>query len=85
MSLASSSRTIEKVIDKLQNKHWMFAGGNANRLELLTMCDDCRITRVTNMGFDPYAAPQRPVPRTTDDYVRDRQQQKDDESGSNDL
>jgi len=73
--------TIEKVIAKLQGKHWMFAAGNANQLELLTMCDECRITTVTNMGFDPYAAPQRPVPRTTDDYVRDRQQ-NDDEPGS---
>jgi ferredoxin len=76
--------TVEKVIAKLQDRHWMFAGGNANQLELLTMCDDCRITRVTNMGFDPYAAPQRPIPRTTDDYVRDRLQQKADESGRND-
>jgi ferredoxin len=75
--------TIGKVIAKLQDKHWMFAGGNASQLELLTMCDDCRITRVTNMGFDPYAAHPRPVPRTTDDYVRDRREQKDDASGSN--
>jgi ferredoxin len=70
--------TVEKVIAKLREKHWMFAAGNASQLELLTMCDDCRITTVTNMGFDPYAAPQRPLPRTTEDYVRDRQQRDDD-------
>jgi ferredoxin len=69
--------TIEKVIAKLQGKHWMFASGDASRLRLLTMCDDCRITSVTNLGFDPYAAPPRPVPRTTDDYLRDRSDRND--------
>ena len=36
------------------------------------MCEDCRIVVATEEGFDPYAAPQRPATRTTDDYLRER-------------
>ena len=47
--------------------------GNAQRLDVLKMCEDCRVIAVTAEKFDPYGAPQRPAPRTTEDYLRERE------------
>ena len=44
-----------------------------SRLEVLKMCEDCRVAAVTTAGFDPYAAAERPRPRTSDDYLRERE------------
>jgi ferredoxin len=66
--------TIEKVIAKLADKHWMFKD-SPERLELIKMCDDCRVAYVTEREFDPHAAPRAPV-RTTDDYLRERDADK---------
>ena len=63
---------MERIIAKLEGRHWMFAGGNAARLDIVRMCERCRIETVTNEGFDPHAGPPRPSPRTTDDYLRER-------------
>jgi ferredoxin len=68
--------TIDRVTAKLEGKHWMFKGGN--RLEVLKMCQDCRVTAVTESEFDPYAAPARPNVRTTEDHLREREEQKTD-------
>ena len=70
--------TIDKVVAKLAGKHWMFKD-DPGRLELIKMCDDCRVAYVTEREFDPHAAP-RPSMRTTDDYLRER-----DASDSNDA
>jgi ferredoxin len=67
--------TVERVIAKLEGKHWMFTGDNAARLDLVRMCDTCRVTAVTNKGFDPYAAAERPPARTTEDYLAERERQ----------
>lgn len=67
--------TIEKVAAKLEGKHWMFKN-TPQRLDLLKMCDDCRVTAITNEAFDPYGAPQRPKLRTSDDYLREREKPK---------
>jgi ferredoxin len=64
--------TVERVLAKLEGKHWMFAGENAARLDVVRMCDDCRVEAVMNEALDPYAGPGRPAPRTTEDYLRDR-------------
>lgn len=61
--------TIERVTAKLEGRHWMYKGG---RLDLIKMCDDCRVAAVTAEDFDPYGAPARPAPRTTEDYLRER-------------
>jgi ferredoxin len=63
--------TIERVAAKLEGKHWMFSGPNS-RLEVLKMCEDCRVAAVTEDALDPYAAPARPPPRTSEDYLRER-------------
>lgn len=66
--------TIDRVVAKLEDRHWMFKG-SARRLEILKMCDDCRVAAVTQDDFNPYGAP-RPNPRTTEDYLREREEQE---------
>lgn len=70
--LFGTKSTIEKIKGKLSGKHWMFSGSNADRLKLIGYCDDCRIEAATSHGFDPYAGPERPRVRTTEDYFRER-------------
>jgi ferredoxin len=67
--------TIERVMAKLEGKHWMFQG-SAKRLDVLRMCEDCRVIAATEADFDPYGAPARPNARTTEDYLRERDQQR---------
>lgn len=68
--------SVERVVAKLADKHWMFTGPNARRLELIKMCEDCRVSAVTNDGLDPYAAAPRPKVRTSDDYFKEREAQR---------
>jgi ferredoxin len=66
--------TIERVVAKLDGKHWMYSG-SSDRLDVIRMCDDCRVAFVANQGFDPYGAQSQKV-RTTDDYLRERDARK---------
>jgi ferredoxin len=71
--------SIERIIEKLQGRHWMFSGADGEqRVRMLMMCEDCRVEAAANEAFDPHAAPPRPRPRTTDDYLREREEGKDD-------
>jgi Fe-S-cluster-containing hydrogenase component 2 len=63
--------TIERVTAKLAGRHWMFQG-SARRLDLLKMCENCRVIAATEDSIDPYGAPPRPTARTTEDYLRER-------------
>ena len=74
--------SIERVLGKLGEKHWMFQGANARRLDVIKMCADCRVEAVVNESFDPHSAPQRPPVMTTDDYLRARERKKGDPIGS---
>jgi ferredoxin len=64
--------SIERVVAKLENKHWMYKA-SPERLEVLKMCEDCRVNFVAEQGFETYGA--APLPRTTDDYLREREKQ----------
>jgi ferredoxin len=64
--------TIDRVVAALEGKHWMYQN-SPSRLEVIKMCEDCRVAVVTEEGFDPYGASARPKPRTTDDYLRERE------------
>jgi len=64
--------TIERISKKLEGRHWMYSSGS-KRLDLIKMCDDCRVAVVTEEEFDPHGAPPRPQPRTSDDYLRERE------------
>jgi len=61
--------TIERVVAKLGGSHWMYKDSD-KRLDIIRMCDNCRVTIASEEDFDPYGAPARPAPRTTDDYLR---------------
>lgn len=64
---------IDRVAAKLEGRHWMFSGANAARLDVIRMCEDCRVEAVVNEGFDPHGAPQRPPVMTTEDYLKARE------------
>ncbi|PWC78295.1 4Fe-4S dicluster domain-containing protein [Azospirillum sp. TSH64] len=64
--------SIEKIVTTLAGKHWMFATPEAaNRIR---MCEDCRVRDQFERGNEPFALGQRPVPRTTDDDLREREE-----------
>jgi hypothetical protein len=49
--------------------------GSAERIDIIRMCEDCRVSTVAEEGFNPYGANSQTV-RTTDDYLREREAQK---------
>jgi hypothetical protein len=63
--------TIERVVAKLEGQHWMYQSAGS-RVDVIKMCEDCRVAAITEDGLDPHAAPARPKLRTTDDYLRER-------------
>lgn len=66
--------TIDKVAAKLEGRHWMYPNAN-KRVEAIRMCADCRVVAMSEEGFDPFVGvPERPAPRTTEDYLRAREQ-----------
>jgi ferredoxin len=66
--------TVERVAAKLEGKHWMYKDAK-HRLDLVKMCADCRVQVTAEENFDPFSAPQRPRLRTTEDYLRARQEE----------
>jgi ferredoxin len=65
--------TINRVVAKLEDKHWMYTG--SRRIDVIKMCEDCRVGAAAEESFDPYGA-QGPTIRTTDDYLREREVQR---------
>lgn len=64
--------TIERIAAKLEGRHWMYPAGD-KRLDVVRMCADCRVIVMSEQEFDPFAGvPERASPRTTDDYLRER-------------
>lgn len=64
--------TIHSMTEKLKG-HSMFAGDALKRIK---MCDDCRVM----VQFDqpnPLAGPPRPATRTTQDYLREREEMRE--------
>jgi ferredoxin len=64
--------SVERVIARLEGRHWMFKDSK-KRLDVIRMCADCRVGAMAAENFDPFAGPQRPAVRTTDDYLRERE------------
>ena len=62
--------SIERIAEKLK-AHPMFAG--AGGLDRLKMCDNCRVVALTEEDTHPMAGAPRPAVRTTDDYLRERE------------
>lgn len=65
--------TVEKIAAKLEGRHWMFTGENKARIDLVRMCENCRVENVVNAGLDPFAGPARAPAKTSEDYFRERE------------
>jgi len=65
--------SVERVVAKLEGKHWMFKDSK-KRLDVIRMCEDCRVVVMAEEQFDPFGAPARPPVRTTEDYLREREE-----------
>jgi ferredoxin len=63
--------SVERTVEKLAG-HAMFA--DAGRLDLVRMCDDCRVVAQLEATDHPLAGPPRPPPRSTDDYLLQREE-----------
>ncbi len=66
--------TIDHLVKKLEG-HSMFAA--PGRLDIIKMCEDCRVIAQFETGDDPFAAGPRPTTRTTDDDLRERDQARE--------
>ena len=62
--------SIERVMDKLAGIHSMFM--SSEQSQLIQMCEKCRIEVQYHSKTNPFQAGQRPVTRTTDDYLKRR-------------
>ena len=61
-----SSKSIERIISKLEN-HSMFQ--QSARTNMLKMCEDCRVEAMFDQNDKIMDIGDRPKPRTTDDYL----------------
>lgn len=59
--------TIRRIVEKLENQHWMYT--NSDNVQLIKMCDDCRVKAQFHGKNAPMAGAQRPRVRTSDDYL----------------
>ncbi len=66
--------SIERVVAQLALKHWMFQDSAA--IDRMRMCNDCRVIAQFEAGGEPLAAAPRRVPRTTEDYLREREDEQ---------
>ncbi|WP_294230179.1 4Fe-4S binding protein [uncultured Shimia sp.] len=62
--------TIERIVEKLEGKHAMFATSDAARM--IRMCDDCRVNAQFHQQNNPFAGDERPQVRTSEDYFTKR-------------
>ncbi len=62
--------TVMRLTEKLAGKHAMFQDNKA--IQLIQMCDDCRVNAVYHSENNPFASAERPRVRTTDDYISKR-------------
>ena len=63
--------SVEAMVKKLENHPMFQEKGGTERLK---MCDDCRIFALAEEDEHPFAGSARPKPRTTDDYLREREE-----------
>jgi ferredoxin len=69
-SLFGGKSTGEQITENLAGHPAMFANPAAARM--IQMCDNCRINAQYHSDDNPFAAGERPRPRTTDDYLSKR-------------
>ena len=64
--------SIERIVEKLGEKHWMYQ--DSSTLDRIRMCDDCRVIVQFEATDNPLASGPRPRTRTTDDYLKEREE-----------
>lgn len=64
-------RSIQRIAEQLAGKHAMFS--SSAQIDRLMMCEDCRVVVQFDEPDAPLAGAPRPIPRTTDDYLRERE------------
>ena len=64
--------SIEKIVAMLGEKHSMFQDGSA--IDRIRMCEDCRVVVQFEVADNPMAGPAKRPVRTTDDYLREREE-----------
>jgi ferredoxin len=57
--------TINRIVEKLENQHWMYT--NSDNVQLIKMCDNCRVKAQFHGDTAPMASGERPRIRTSDD------------------
>jgi ferredoxin len=62
--------TIENIVAKLEDKHWMYQGSDSTRL--IQMCDNCRVNAQYHQENSPFRMGDRPKVRTTEDDLKER-------------
>ena len=67
--------SIERIVETLAGKHWMFT--NSDNIRLVQMCDDCRVRAQYHSDSSPFRMGERPPTRTTDDDLREREEEED--------
>ncbi len=70
----ATKSSIDLMSEKLKD-HAMFSGEGA--LERLKMCEVCRVADIVDAGGDPWDTGKRPAPKTTDDYLKERDAPED--------
>jgi hypothetical protein len=63
--------SVEKMVTKLENHPMFQEKGGTDRLK---MCDDCRVFALAEEDEHPLAFGARPAPRTTADYLKEREE-----------
>ncbi len=69
-SLFGVKSSVERIIEKLADKHPMFTG--SDNAKLIQMCDKCRVEAQFGNTSNPFQGAARPPTRTTDDYLKER-------------
>jgi ferredoxin len=64
--------SIERIVAQLAEKHPMFK--DAAAADRLRMCENCRVVAQYETEEVPFAGADRPQVRTTDDYLREREE-----------
>jgi ferredoxin len=73
--------SIERIVERLGGKHSMFK--EDGRVRLIQMCEDCRVVvQFESREPQPFAGPPRPLPRSTEDDLRERDEQERRDKGN---
>ncbi len=70
-SLFGVKSSVERIIEKLADKHPMFTG--SDNAKLIQMCDKCRVEAQFGNTSNPFQGAARAPTRTTDDYLKERE------------